>query len=1628
MHSGLAQAMALSVSTSPVHRAPLVTPQPVPGGLRVIPFGVLAPRTEEVHYPLNTIITSKYTPFNFVPLNLWEQFHKAANTYFLVISIIMALGQYTTLFKGFIKFWSTAAALLVMMSASAVMAALDDKRRHQADARTNSQRAVIVAETRRGRVSVDKLEWACIKVGDILLVQSEEEFPADMVLLASSSEGGLCYVSTANLDGETNLKIKTAAASTQKELLSNWRTVAGTDGRPPSMSEIPPLDQAVENISKIGGHVQAEAPQMSIHNFTGSLRMGHSPEEALGPKQLLLRGTLLRNTKWCIGLVVYTGPETRMVMNSQKAKPKYANIESVVNRSLVVVIGALCLLALTSDVFYLMTKNNFQNLWYLFPEGTMSAITLPEPIGYWFTFFILYSNLMPISLYFTMEVCNAMQSYFIKSDLKMYDEEQDCPANARTTNLSHELGQVGYIFSDKTGTLTQNVMELKRIAVGNDIYGTTSEARGFQGGAALATARQQPKKADAIDAFLEILAVSHTVVSTRDQNGQMRYEAESPDEGALVDAAAALGWVFHARTSQTLSVEIASMGNRTYTVLALNAFTSSRKRQSMVVRKPSGEVVLLVKGADDIMQLRAANPASFPMGHLTTFAKEGLRTLVLGRRVLSEAEFNAWHLEYSSAQAAMQDREGALAAVADKIEQRLEIVGVTAIEDKLQVGVPSTIVKIREAGIKLWVLTGDKLETARNIGFSTRVLSSEMEIFIMDQPSLCKEQLDTFDTLSREIEASKCGRVMAILVTGQFLEVALHQDSEENDLSSSDSTSRRTPALPKLATSESCEGRHEKQFLEVAKRCSVVIACRVSPLQKAEMVRIVRRGIKPTPVTLAIGDGANDVPMIQEAQVGVGISGREGRQAVNSADFAIAQFRYLERLLLVHGRWNYRRACKFVLYSFWKNSVLVLLMFYYTFISGYAGTSLFEDMVRASYNFVLGTPIIATGVFDRDLSEAEVLDNPGLYASGRLGLDLNPIKLLEMLLSALVHSLVILLVMSFASESFSLVGAGDFYTFGTTVFSVLIIAMNYRVIFITRTWNWISVVSWLFSFVFYGFFLVMYCMVRPLSDVLSPWMYMVPQYMFGNALFWVCATTVPALAIVIDVFKYFLVYEFFPDESELLIERYRLHKAERRHEAMQGTALQPSCSFQAAHSQPSMLSRHSTYSLSSFDFAHPGGEPRHHAAIRNSHPMQGDTSLLDTLELAPPTFSRAGTTSFQATAPLSHAAGVAEEVSEGSSTSDSAVLPREGPLVNRPDDSAFSQQTMRSVQLEITWRAVLTSSICVGALLMLLGIIVLAVSAHVVQIRILYSGKARGSIWSVFDDASDTLLQGGQWNCTEPSTCANVATVARTMEPPIYLYYLLDPFYQNYPDYWESADKGVAGAWEELTGNIQSLGVERQLCQRFPTWENQNQTVYPFPCGLAATSFFNDTFEVRDSTGKVLEIDHSNVAWPTDVQRFQNPSASEGYPQSPMHRWLFDRYPAIVNASEGVRNQRFVAWMRAQAWPNMLKPYGRILTRLEQNTRLNITISSQFPVSHLGVRKQLLLTTTTPLGGRSGALGYFMVFTGSVCWMISLIVLAIQVCCKREQGTQRCRGDTHAEGRHQSDTEDSEESTDGGAV
>jgi phospholipid-transporting ATPase len=1453
--------------------APIPSPETPKQQARTVKFG--STKVEGETFPDNTIKTTKYTWYTFLPLNLWEQLQKFGNVYFLFVSMLMYLGERTTLFVGTIKAFSTLGTLVMMMAVTAVTAALDDKKRGQADKHTNEQKATTVTQGVGSRQTGEK-QWQDVRVGDVLLVEQDQEFPADMVPLYCTGDQGTCYVSTANLDGETNLKLKEAAPS-------SYTALGGRPGleQPSVLSKLPELKFNVE----------AEPPNKSIHEFKGTLSIGppeSSKTEPLGGKHLLLRGTVLRNTKWCVGIVIYTGTQTRMVMNTRKAPSKQSTLEQVTNTVMFVVLGAQAFLALVSDIIFLQASGDYRTLWYLIPPH----VQLPESVAYWLTFFVLYSNMMPISLYPTMEACNMVQAYFIRQDAEMYDldlegDRPDFGANVRSSNLCQEIGQVAYIFSDKTGTLTQNVMELKRIAIPGiekpgvyKPYGELTATKGFSGTEALLQDFKAPANQSKIGDFMEVLAVAHTVMATKDAKAPKgwKYEAESPDEGALVEAVRDLGWAFAGRVGTTMTVEHFEQTKQDYVVEAVNAFDSTRKRMSILVSKKTDDSTkysLFVKGADNVMIDNAAASSDGERADLANrlaeFSRQGLRTLVIGRRDLDEAGAKEWLTQYKEAERDLQDREGKLTAAALKIEKDWKIVGATAIEVKLQVGVPEAIVKIRQAGMKLWVLTGDKLETARNIGFSANVLSDSMLIETLDKPPKDGELEDILKRLSAAKQSGKTG---AFMITGAALEV--------------------------VAATESMEAK----LLEVAMIAQIVIGCRVSPLQKAQMVRLVRDGVKPTPVTLAIGDGANDVPMIQEAQVGVGIAGREGRQSVNNSDFAIGQFRFLERLLLVHGRWNYLRVCKFTLFTFWRNAVQVLMIFYYTWISGFSGTCLFEDWIRMSFNFLCSLPIIATGCFDQDIPDHVALTNPECYRVGSQGLALNATKIVESLIGALTHSIVIMGVLIAAFPGMDIVGAGDYYTFGTAVYSCLLVDMNYRVVFLNYTHNQYTVGAVLASFVLYVVWLLGYPCTSFIANLLTPNMYMVPLHMVQNMIFPVCLIAVPALAMTIDM-SIMAVYQRLNEQTKYVDEL----RAKWFKEKLQTKQMIEGCGCRWSTSQREVNIEEQ-------------GEP------------QGSGGRSKDVDFTP-----------------------------------------------------LAQQKLDNFHFDTASFSVVTWSLGIGFLLLLLGCWTSFAASQTVQLRVHYFDTDGGRPRSIFQ-SSDPLgtdedtevvnalgeCQGTGPNGTATTTCTKTFTIPKTMRQPILVYYSLGPYYQNYNDYLKSE------VVPELMGRDVDPAVRHAKCLE-PVRRTGDKDIVP--CGMIATSFFNDTFKLEAQHGPI-DIDSSNVAWASDVERYTNP------PDYRQHRddtsWLDERYPDVIG-SEGVDNPIFVAWMRPSALNRVWNPYGYISEDLEAGTNVTLTIGLNYPMDSVPhAWKHVVLTTFNSFGGRQHLFGWILIGGGAICCLLALLV------------------------------------------
>ncbi|XP_073710481.1 probable phospholipid-transporting ATPase IA isoform X5 [Misgurnus anguillicaudatus] len=1001
----------------------------------------------------NRISTAKYNVLTFLPRFLYSQFRRAANSFFLFIALLQQIPDVSPTGR-----WTTLVPLLFILLVAAVKEIIEDLKRHKTDNVVNKKETQVL---RNGAWEI--VHWEKVMVGDIVKVNGKDFIPADAIMLSSSEPQGMCYIETSNLDGETNLKIRQGLQIT-------------TDLKD------------IDSLMRLSGRIECESPNRHLYEFVGNIRLDGHSTVPLSPDQILMRGAQLRNTQWIHGIVVYTGHDTKLMQNSTRPPLKLSNVERITNFQILVLFGCLLAISLVCSIGQTIWKIQYGNeAWYMdLNYGGAANFGLN-----FLTFIILFNNLIPISLLVTLEVIKFIQAFFINWDTDMMYEPTNTPAMARTSNLNEELGQVKYIFSDKTGTLTCNVMQFKKCTIAGVAYGHSSqstEETGFNDPSLLENLQSNHPTASVIMEFMTMMAICHTAVPERSDD-KIAYQAASPDEGALVRAAQNLGFVFSGRTPDSVIVE--SLGwEEKYELLHVLEFTSARKRMSVIMRTPSGKIRLYCKGADTAIYERLADSSRYKditLKHLEQFATEGLRTLCFAVVDISESSYQQWLEIYHRASTSLQNRALKMEESYELIEKNLQLLGATAIEDKLQDKVPETIETLMKADIKIWILTGDKQETAINIGHSCKLLTKNMGLLVINE--------DTLDG-TRETLSHHCG------VLGD----ALHK---ENDFALIIDGKTLKFALTFGA---------RQYFLDLALSCKAVICCRVSPLQKSEVVEMVKKQVKV--ITLAIGDGANDVGMIQTAHVGVGISGNEGLQAANSSDYSIAQFKYLKNLLLVHGAWNYNRVAKCILYCFYKNIVLYIIEIWFAFVNGFSGQILFERWCIGLYNVLFtALPPLTLGIFERSCRKENMLKYPELYKTSQNAMGFNTKVFWAHCLNGLFHSVILFWFPLKAFQHDTVFGNGktpDYLLLGNMVYTFVVITVCLKAGLETSSWTmfshiaiWGSIGLWI---VFFG----IYSSLWPLIP-LAPDMSGEADMMFSSGVFWMGLIFIPTTSLVFDV-------------------------------------------------------------------------------------------------------------------------------------------------------------------------------------------------------------------------------------------------------------------------------------------------------------------------------------------------------------------------------------------------------------------------------------------------------------------------------------------------------------------------------
>ncbi|CAG9539726.1 unnamed protein product [Cercopithifilaria johnstoni] len=1014
-------------------------------------------------YRSNAISTAKYSVLSFFPRFLTEQFRRYSNVFFLIIAILQQIPNVSPTGR-----FTTAGPFIIILAVSAIKEIFEDIKRRKSDQTVNNYCATVL----KGH-EWKYILWKNLKVGDIVRVENNQMFPADLALLSSSEPLSIAYIETSKLDGETNLKIRQGLECT---------------------SDL--IDAAA--IKNFQCKIECEHPNQNLNEFTGTLHM-QDLQRPLGIPQLLLRGARLKHTQWICGVVLYAGHDAKLLMNSKIPPLKQSRIDAITNQRILFLFLVLVVLALISAVgAYFFDHKVLMHAYYLGPRTK-------GPFDFFWnalTFFILYNNLIPISLQVTLEIVRFFQAVYLNNDIDMYDEKTDSCAVARTSNLNEELGQVKFIMSDKTGTLTRNIMKFKRCSIAGINFGN-DETDDFQDRDLPELIKTSDEKAGSVKEFLRMMAICHTVVPERDESGELQYQASSPDEGALVRAAAVLGFVFHTRKPRCILVS--ELGEiKSYEVLNVLEFTSDRKRMGVVVRCPDGVLKLYVKGADSMIfeRLRKDLPVvDNCMIHLLDYASKGYRTLCFAMRVLELEEYKKWTQEFEKALISIDKRAEKLAECAEKIEKNLTLVGVSAIEDKLQQYVPETITALLAAQIRIWMLTGDKRETAINVARSAGLVHSSMKYWFIDGNS-CDEVFEKLCDCSIIVQPSTVH--YSLVIDGSTLKYVV-------------------------------EPRCRKIFGNLAMICPTVICYRMTPMQKAEVVEIVREATND--VILAVGDGANDVAMIQAANVGVGIIGEEGLQAASTSDYSIAQFHFLRRLLLVHGAWNYDRGAKFqvILYSFYKNICLYLIELWFAIYSAFSGQTIFERWTIALFNVAFtALPPVMIGLFDRPLSDQMMLSYPGLYESfQKLAFTIGQFAMWIGL--AVWHSL-LLFFLSYAFLYNPVVWdngrVGGWLMLGNSCYTFVVTTVCLKALLECNSWTVVILFSCFGSILLWFIFLSLYSLVWPILPIGED-MCGMAFIMLSSPFFWLALILIPIITLFTDFIIKTIRTTFAPSPREI---------------------------------------------------------------------------------------------------------------------------------------------------------------------------------------------------------------------------------------------------------------------------------------------------------------------------------------------------------------------------------------------------------------------------------------------------------------------------------------------------------------
>ena len=940
----------------------------------------------------NKIVNHKYNLITFIPIVLFNQFKQFGNFFYLIMSISQFFDQ---LVVGFL--FTYIAPLSFVVSVSMLKELYDDINRRIQDKKTNSTLITVLKPDELNN-SIERTQKAAsdLLIGDIIEIKKDMRIPADIIVLKTYNESNdnQAFIRTDQLDGETDWKLRKAPESTQ------------------NMTE--------EELINYDGKLECSAPSKLIYNFEGILHLIHGQKEPLNLENTMWASTVLASQK-ILGIVIYTGKESRAIMNSSTPKLKIGILDEELNTTNKYLFCFMVLLSLVITILKGITLS-FQTLFNFVK------------------FIILFCAIIPIALRVNLDISKTWFSIMINKDKEIPD------TIARNSTIPEELGRISYIFSDKTGTLTKNEMIFKRLAMAIDDFGekkfneledilkdecALNDAPLLDMYNFMKNNEQQeesiyenntisiniinnsgspnnsvpeynfshePKKKkirvrrnrnNLIRDTITSMLLCNTVTPVLDENN-ITYQASSPDEIALVKFAETLNMKLIYRTEKIIKIKNANDIEEEYDILATFPFSSETKRMGIVLKnRKYGHIIFYLKGAENVIKnFTKQEYKGYINENTENLATLGLRTLVLTQKIITEDEFNKWNIEYKDALNSMINRKENIAKVISKLENNMEFLCVTGVEDILQDDVAQTIENLRNAGMKIWMLTGDKVETATCISISARIKAKNHKMFTIKYDEIKSEDKEeVVNNLKLKFNEYKTKNVIEphiFILDGEVLDLSL----------------------------KNCE----KEFFETTKDSPSVVCCRCSPTQKRIVVQTIKKYVKAR--TAAVGDGGNDVAMILEADVGIGIVGKEGLQASLAADYSIKEFKSLNGLLLWWGRMAYKNTSTMANFIIHKGLIISMNQFIFSMVFYYNPVALYNGMLSFGYStFFTALPAISI-LLNQDINRYNVIHFPLLYKILLKGRELNFKNFLWWFFKSIFQSGVIMFVSMFLFRDF----------------------------------------------------------------------------------------------------------------------------------------------------------------------------------------------------------------------------------------------------------------------------------------------------------------------------------------------------------------------------------------------------------------------------------------------------------------------------------------------------------------------------------------------------------------------------------------------------------------------------------